>query len=297
MAENRTTLVTGATGLIGQPLCLHLERGGHTVRTLSRGLNGDFQWDPAKGLLPAEALAGVDAVIHLAGESVAQRWTAAAKKRILESRVKSTALLARKILEGGTRPDFIAASGINFYGYDQTEPVDEASPNGKGFLAEVCREWEGAAKPLEAAGCRCVYLRTGVVLSQEGGALAKMLPPFKAGAGGRIGSGRQSMSWIDLDDLIRIYAACLEDSELSGPVNAVAPAPVTNQTFAETLGKVLGRPAFLPLPSLAVRAVFGEMGRETVLSNLSVTPGKLKKIDFDWSFPQLEAALTHSLNP
>jgi len=297
MAESKTILVTGATGLIGQPLCRHLRDAGHSIRTLSRGRSGDFQWDPAKGLLPAEALAGVDAIIHLAGESVAQRWTAKAKKRILDSRVTGTALLARKILEGETRPDFISASGINFYGYDQDEPVDEASPGGRGFLAEVCREWEGAAKPLEAAGCRCVYLRTGVVLSQDGGALAKMLPPFKAGAGGRIGNGRQSMSWIALDDLIRIYAVCLEDSELSGPVNAVAPAPVTNQTFAETLGKVLGRPAFLPVPSLAVRALFGEMGRETVLSNLTVTPGKLNKIGFDWSFPQLEAALTHSLNP
>ena len=297
MGENKTILVTGATGLVGQPLCRHLKDAGHTIRTLSRGRSGDFQWDPAKGLLPAEALEGVDAIIHLAGESVAQRWTAGVKKRILESRVESTALIARKLLEGEGRPDFISASGINFYGYDQDEPVDEASPSGRGFLAEVCRAWEGAAEPLEAAGCRCVYLRTGVVLSKDGGALAKMLPPFKAGAGGRVGNGRQAMSWIALDDLVRIYAACLDEPELSGPVNAVAPEPVSNQTFAETLGKVLGRPAFIPVPSLAVRAMFGEMGRETVLSNLAVTPGKLNKIGFDWSLPQLEAALTHSLNP
>ncbi|MFP4157239.1 MAG: TIGR01777 family oxidoreductase [Opitutales bacterium] len=296
MTESKTTLVTGATGLVGQRLCRHLKQVGHTVRTLSRGSSGDFQWDPAKGRLPGEALAGVDAIVHLAGESVAQRWTAEVKRRILESRVQSTALIARKLLEGDSRPDFISASGINFYGYDQDEPRDEGSSSGRGFLAEVCRQWEEAAAPLEKAGCRCVYLRTGVVLSRQGGALAKMLPPFRAGVGGRVGDGRQAMSWIALDDLIRIYALCLEDPELFGPLNAVAPEPVTNRTFAQTLGKVLGRPAFIPLPAFAVRSMFGEMGRETILSNLTITPGKLINSGFDWSFPQLEAALTHSLN-
>lgn len=295
MTDSRNILVTGASGLIGRALCRELKAGKHHVRTLSRGKSGDFQWDPASGDLPREALDGVDAVIHLAGESVAQRWTPAAKQRILESRVQSTRLLASRILEADCRPAFVSASGINFYGFDQKSPVDESSPNGEGFLAEVCRQWEAAAQPLEQAGCRCVYLRTGVVLSGEGGALAKMLPAFKAGLGGRLGDGRQAMSWIARDDLVRIYLACLADTGIQGPVNAVAPEPVPNHIFAKTLGKVIGRPTFVPTPALAVRLLFGEMGSETVLSNLAVQPGCLKDNSFHWTYPDLEAALTHSL--
>lgn len=296
MSEKKIILITGATGLIGRPLCEQLKASGHQIRTLSRGQGGDFQWDPARGELPPEAVQGVDAIIHLAGESVAQRWTADAKQRILQSRIQSTELLARRILESDLRPAFISASGINYYGYDRDEPVDESSASGEGFLAEVCRQWEAAAKPLEEAGCRCVYLRTGVVLSGEGGALAKMLPPFKAGAGGRIGDGKQAMSWLALPDLVRLYATSVEDSQFCGPINAVAPEPVSNQRFAKTLGKVIGRPTFIPTPAFAVRALFGEMGKETVLSNLAVQPAYLKKHDFNWSYPDLESALSQALN-
>lgn len=296
MSEKKTILITGATGLIGRPLCEQLEASGHRLRTLSRGTKGDFRWNPAKGELPPEALEGVDAVIHLAGESVAQRWTSEAKQGILQSRTQSTELLARRILEGDRRPTFISASGINFYGYDRDEPVDESSSSGEGFLAEVCRQWEAAAKPLEEAGCRCVYLRTGVVLSGEGGALAKMLPPFKAGVGGRIGDGKQAMSWIALEDLVRIYVACVGNSAIRGPLNAVAPEPVSNQDFGSTLGKVLGRPTFIPTPAFAIRALFGEMGKETVLSNLAVKPTSLKNLNFDWTYPDLESTLSHTLN-
>lgn len=296
MSENKTILITGATGLVGRPLCELLKASGHQVRTLSRGRSGDFQWDPSKGELAAEALEGVDAVIHLAGESVAQRWTAETKQRILKSRTVSTELLVDRILETGLRPAFISASGINFYGYDRDEPVDESSASGEGFLAEVCRQWEAAVQPLEEAGCRCVYLRTGVVLSGEGGALTKMLPPFKAGAGGRIGDGKQAMSWIALPDLVRLYAACAEDSKFSGPINAVAPEPVSNQDFAATLGKVIGRPTFIPTPAFAIRLLFGEMGKETVLSNLAVSPAYLKEHNFNWTYPELEATLKHTLD-
>ncbi|HKK18882.1 MAG TPA: TIGR01777 family oxidoreductase [Opitutales bacterium] len=296
MAEKKTILITGATGLIGRPLCEALGASGHRTRTLSRGKGGDFQWDPAKGELPPEAVDGVDAVVHLAGESVAQRWSAEVKRRILKSRTESTQLLARRILETGDRPDFISASGINYYGYDRDLPVDESSSSGEGFLAEVCRQWEAAARPLEEAGCRCVFLRTGVVLSARGGALAKMLPPFKAGAGGRIGDGKQAMSWIALHDLVRLYVECLENYDIAGPVNAVAPEPVTNRQFTKTLGKVIGRPTFIPVPALAIRTLFGEMGKETVLSNLAVKPKSLQELDFRWDYPNLEAALSHTLN-
>lgn len=295
MNKPATILITGASGLVGRPLCRHLASAGYRIRTLSHGPGGDFQWDPMSWQLPDDALVGVEAIIHLAGENVAQRWSDAAKQRILESRVKGTELLVERVLASGLRPDFIAASGINYYGFDRSDPVDESSASGDGFLAEVCRAWEAAARPLEAAGCRSVFLRTGIVLSPEGGALAKMLPPFKAGLGGRIGSGRQMMSWVDLEDLVRIYVFCLENASIRGPVNAVAPAPVANMEFTKALGKVIGRPTFFPLPAAVVRSVFGEMGRETVLSDLAVLPQSLQKQSFEWRFPELEQALKNQL--
>jgi uncharacterized protein (TIGR01777 family) len=296
MSETKTILITGATGLIGRPLCQQLTAAGHAVRTLSRGKSGDFRWDPGQSELPAEAVDGVDAVIHLAGESVAQRWTAEVKERILKSRTESTELLVRRILESESRPAFISASGINYYGYERDDSVDESSPGGGGFLAEVCRRWESAAQPLAEAGCRCVYVRTGVVLSAAGGALAKMLPPFKAGAGGRIGDGKQAMSWIALEDLVRLYIACVEDATFRGPINAVAPEPVSNRQFTKTLGKMIGRPTFLTTPAFAVRTLFGEMAVETVLSNLAVKPRYLQEHGFNWSYPDLESALSQALN-
>lgn len=295
MTQPKTLLVTGATGLIGPPLCAALRAKGHTVRTLSRGEQGDHQWDVAAGTMDRSALDGVGVIIHLAGESVAQRWTASARARILKSRTESTRLLVDAALKQDAVPAYIGASGISYYGIDRERSVDETSATGGGFLAEVTRQWEGAAAPLKAAGARCVFMRTGIVLSAKGGALAKMLPPFKLGLGGRIGDGRQMMSWISLVDLVRAYLFAVENETTRGPVNAVAPEAVSNQVFTKTLGKVLSRPTLFPLPARLVSALFGEMGRETVLSNLSVIPSQLTERGFHWQQLDLEAALRTSL--
>lgn len=291
MALAKTVLVTGANGLVGSVLSDGLRGLGHTVRTLSRS-GGDFHWDPEKGKMDTVAVAGVDCVIHLAGEPVAQRWTEEVKERILQSRVAGTRMLGRAILEleADQRPAFVSASGVNYYGTERAERLDEDASSGDGFLAEVCRQWEGAAGELVGAGVRTAFLRTGVVLSARGGALAKMLPPFRAGVGGRVGSGKQRMSWIALPDLVAMYIRTMEE-DWSGPINAVAPEPVTNRTFTKTLGRVLGRPTFFPVPKAAIRGMFGEMGGETVLSDLAVEPGKMKQFGFRWEFPDLEAAL------
>lgn len=290
-----TILVTGATGLIGRSLCDALEQRGHTVRTLSRGARGDFQWDVENHSIDLAAVEGADVVIHLAGETVAQRWTNTAKARILNSRVDSTRLLVDAILEQKERPAFISASGISYYGVDRAELLDESAAMGDGFLADVTRQWEGAAQPLMDAGVRTALFRTGIVLSKEGGALAKMLPPFKMGVGGRIGSGRQLMSWVSLPDLVAMYVFAVENKSVSGAINAVAPKPVTNLDFTKVLGKVLSRPTLLPLPATVVKTLFGEMGRETVLSDLGVVPAKLQSLGFDWKLPKLEDALTETI--
>jgi uncharacterized protein (TIGR01777 family) len=260
------------------------------VRALSRS-KGDVHWDVQSGMLDDDALDGVDAVIHLAGEPIAQRWSYAARSRILDSRVMGTALLAERIAACTQPPSFICASGINFYGFNPGQAVDEDSPSGEGFLAEVCREWEAAAEPAREAGARTVFMRTGIVLSAQGGALAKMLPPFKMGVGGRIGDGRQGMSWISLPDLVQAYIFALESDSVQGAVNAVAPDPVSNRNFTKTLGSVLGRPTIFPLPAAMVKTLFGEMGKETVLADLSVQPVRLKALGFEWLHRELEVAL------
>ena len=294
MNSKKTVLVTGATGLVGRALCLLLEAKGHQVRPLSRS-SGDFRWDPAADKIDPTALDGVDAVIHLAGESVAQRWTAAVKRRILDSRVQSSSLLVREILKRDRPVSYISASGINYYGFESKTPVDESADSGKGFLAEVCRQWEGAAKPLLEAGHRCVFVRTGVVLSPECGALAKLLPPFKAGLGGKVGSGGQMMSWITLSDLARVYVRSIEDETVSGPLNAVAPEAVTNLEFTKAISAALKRPTALPLPAFAVKLMFGEMGRETLLSDLPVEPAQLRAMDFSWEHEKIDNALNQLL--
>lgn len=290
MLNIRTILISGASGLIGSALYNALRGRGHTVSTLSRS-SGDVRWDPENGQLDFGALDGIDAVVHLAGEPIAQRWTKAAKRRILDSRVKGTRLLAEAIAACETQPSFICASGANFYGYAPSGSVDEKSPSGEGFLAEVCREWEASAQPAVAAGARTVFIRTGIVLSSKGGALAKMLPPFKMGLGGRIGDGKQNMSWISLPDLVRAYIFALENDTLSGAVNAVAPESVSNRNFTKTLGSVIGRPTIFPLPDAVVTTLFGEMGKETVLADLTVCPTRLKELGFEWAHPDLEEAL------
>lgn len=276
--------------MVGIALCAELQRRGNRVRTLSRS-RGDVRWDVVAGTLDEGAMDGVDAVVHLAGEPVVQRWTRAAKARILSSRVDSARLLVNAILQQAQRPDFICASGINYYGYNCGGPVDESSPSGDGFLAEVCRQWEGAAQPLIDADVRTVCARIGLVLSAEGGALAKMLPVFRLGLGGRVGHGTQAMSWIALSDLVSILCRCVEDQSIQGPINAVAPAPVTNAELTQTLARVLRRPTFCSVPCSLIHLLLSDMGRETVLGDVGVVPECLLAAGFEWEFPGLEQAL------
>ena len=291
-----SVLVTGATGLVGTALCCELKKQGHCVRTLSRGNQGTFNWDVDRGTLAPEVLDGIDVVVHLAGEPVAQRWTRQAKRRIRDSRVHSTKLLVDAILDCAKPPALVCASGVNYYGYNCGKGIDESSPLGRGFLADVCRDWEATAQPLTDAGLRAVHLRTGMVLSGEGGALAKMLPIFKSGLGGAVGSGRQWLSWIGMEDLVRIYIEAICRPTWRGPLNAVAPEPVTNRDFAKALGQVLGRPACISTPALALRALLGEMARETVLADLGVHPAVLASHGFEWQTPTLTQALQRCMS-
>ena len=292
-------LISGASGLVGSALSRSLEASGHGVRRLVRkpASGGDIAcWDLASGEIDSDALAGVDAVVHLAGENVAGgRWTSARKRRILDSRVKGTGVIARAVAAADPSPVLVSASAIGFYGDRGDETLDEDSATGAGFLAEVCQQWEAAAAPAEAAGARVVRLRIGLVLSRHGGALAKMLTPFRFGLGGVVGNGRQMMSWIHLDDLVGAIEHVLERDDASGPINAVAPAPVSNREFTRVLGRVLGRWTPAPMPAPVVRAIFGEMGDELLLASTRVVPARLEASDFSFRFSDLESALRHEL--
>ena len=300
--QPQTVLVTGVSGMIGAALCARLQTRGHTVRTLSRSPNKDdpaaFGWSPSKGELDPAALDGVGAVIHLAGAPIAQRWTPERRREIMASRTASTSLLVSHLK---TRPEqkvtFICSSGINYYGYDVAGPVDEHTGSGDGFLAEVCRAWEAAAAPLEGLGHRVVSVRTGVVLSPEGGMLGKLLPLFRAGLGGPIGRGQRMLSWISIEDIVEVFLRALEDAVYAGPINAVAPAPVSNQVFTRELARVLRRPAVCPAPPCALKAAFGPMGEETILSNLKVQPTVLQARGFTFRQADLATALADLLNP
>jgi len=294
--RKKSILVTGASGLIGSALCPALIRNGHRVQTLSRS-RGDRHWNIEQGTLESGTLDQIDCVIHLAGESIAQRWTPEVKERICQSRTESTRLLTEGILDQHRPIDFISASGINYYGDATSAPASEETPAGSGFLAELCQAWEGAARPLQAAGQRTTFIRTGVVLSSRGGALAKMLPPFRMGLGGRIGTGRQRMSWISLTDMVRIYLRAVEDSRLHGPINATAPQALTNAEFTQALGRALRRPVICPLPAAILRLIFGEMGHSTILADLNVVPAKLQRLGFQWQHPDITSALAASLTP
>jgi uncharacterized protein (TIGR01777 family) len=254
-------------------------------------------WDPATGWIDAGELEGVDAVVHLAGENLgSHRWNETFKREIRDSRVLGTRLLAEALAALAKKPGVLCcASAIGFYGDRGNEVLTESSPPGTGFLAEVCQAWEAATTPAGDAGIRVVHLRSGVVLSRAGGALAKMLPPFKLGAGGVIGGGRQYWSWIALDDLVRVIEFVLQRTELAGPVNTVAPHPVTNREFTETLGRVLGRPTILPMPAFAARLALGEMADEMLLASARVEPHVLLRAGFEFQFPQLETALRQAL--
>ena len=288
--------ITGASGLIGRALAAFLSTGGHDVirlvRTQPRA--SEAAWDPARGTIDLAALEGVDAIVHLAGENVGARWTEKRKERIVRSRVDGTRLIADACTKLSKPPVLIAASAIGIYGSDPQGVVDESSPHGTDFLADVCEQWEAATDPARAAGVRVVNARIGVVLSPTGGALAELLPVFRKGLGGPVGSGRQAMSWISLDDAIGAIHHALFDSTLSGPVNLVAPTPVTNAELAETLGRVLHRPAFIRAPAFAIRAAFGEMA-QVVLGGQHVVPGKLGNAGFRFDDAHLEGWLRRAL--
>jgi uncharacterized protein (TIGR01777 family) len=277
-------LIAGASGFVGSALVPFLQTGGHTVDRLIRGK----AWDPVSGRIDLAALENYDAVINLADH----RWTAQIKEEILSSRLQTTRLLAESFTQLKNPPKtFISASAIGFYGDRGEEVVTEATGPGTGFLAEVCHAWEGAAAQARAAGCRVVTPRLGVVLAPNGGALKKMLLPFKLGLGGRTGSGEQWMSWIALEDLLGVFLALLTTPALEGAVNAVAPHPVRNKDFTHALGKVLKRPTLLPMPAFAARLAFGEMADALLLSGAKVLPEKLTAAGFRFAYPTLESAL------
>jgi uncharacterized protein len=287
-------LVTGASGLIGSALVPSLTAAGHTVTRLvrSKPRPGEIRWDPLGGDIDKAGLEGQEAVIHLAGESIAGRWTAKKKEEIRESRVKGTKLLAESLSRLANPPKvLLCASAIGYYGDRGQELLKEESPAGSGFLAKVCREWEAAADRAVRESIRVVRLRNGIVLSAAGGALKTMLLPFKFGVGGKIGSGMQYMSWIAIDDVLGIIHLAITNDTLRGPVNVVAPNPVTNLVFTKTLGRVIGRPTVLPMPAFAARLVLGEMAQELLLASTRVTPKRLLAADYHFKFPQLEPAL------
>ncbi|MEB3221750.1 MAG: TIGR01777 family oxidoreductase [Candidatus Sericytochromatia bacterium] len=298
-AGPRRVLVSGSSGLIGRALVAFLQGGGHDVVRLVRRAPGagEVQWDPARGVLDPASLEGFDAVVHLAGEGIAEgRWTPARKDAILRSRTEGTRLLAETLARVARKPEvLVSASAIGFYGDRGDQALDESAAPGTGFLADVTRAWEAAAQPASDAGIRLVCLRTGIVLSPQGGALAQMLPPFQLGLGGPVGSGRQVMSWIALDDLVGAIHHAIFTPSLRGPVNGTAPAPVTSAEFGRTLGKVLGRPAVMPLPGVAVQALFGEMGAALLLGGARVMPNALLASGFTFLCPTLEDALRYEL--
>ena len=287
-------IISGASGLIGSALCSELRSGQHDVVTLVRrpAGAGEIQWDPANGVLPADALEGADAVVHLAGAGIGDhRWTAEYKREILDSRVRSTTLLAETIAACTQRPPvFLSGSAIGIYGASDDRELDEQSPVGSGFLADTCRQWEAAALPAAAAGTRVAYLRTGIVLTPKGGALKKMLPLFKLFAGGRFGNGKQWQSWISLPD--EVGAIChLLTSDVEGPVNLTAPNPITNAGFVKVLGKAMGRPSVLPVPSFGPKLLLGsELAEALLFTGQNVLPKVLQQSGYRFQHPRLDEA-------
>jgi len=290
-------LVSGATGMVGSVLCPYLRSQGHRVYRLTRtpSAPGDLFWDPEKGRIELPPSPRFDGVIHLAGESIAAgRWSARRKRRILESRRDGTLLLARALAALASPPEvLVSASGINRYAAGPGAPHGEDGPAGSGFLAEVCRLWEEGARPALEAGIRVVHPRIGLVLDPRGGALARLAPLFRSGLGGRIGHGRQRLSWIAIDDLLDLLHRSLFERTWEGAVNFTAPGIVSNEAFSTTLASVLRRPATLPVPAFALKAAFGEMAEETLLADLAVAPRSLVEAAYPFRYPDLRGALEH----
>jgi len=290
-------LVSGSHGLVGKALIRGLTSDGHEVVRLVRGErasgSSDVEWRPDEGRIDAQHLEGIQAVVHLAGESIASgRWTAEKKRAIRDSRVKGTALLSEALARLSRPPSaFLSASAIGYYGDREDELLTEKSAPGKDFLSDVCVEWEAATRPAVEKGIRTVCTRFGIILDANEGALAKMLPPFRMGIGGRIGNGKQWMSWIALDDVVNGLKFVMEEESVRGPVNFVAPTPVRNAEFTKTLGRVLSRPTFFPVPEFGVRLAFGEMADALLLSSQKVEPSILRDKGFLFRWPTLEPAL------
>ncbi|HEY5318891.1 MAG TPA: TIGR01777 family oxidoreductase [Solirubrobacteraceae bacterium] len=295
--------ITGATGLLGSRLVATLKDRGDEVTALSRdpvraterlGVPAE-QWDLLAGPAPADALAGRDGVIHLAGAPVAQRWSEDAREQIRSSRVQGTANLVAGLETADPRPAvLVSASASGIYGDRGAEELDEGASTGNDFLAEVCAGWEAAADRASALGVRVTKLRTGIVLDAGGGALEKMLPPFRLGVGGPVAGGKQYMSWIHLDDVIGLYLAALDGEDWSGPVNGCAPGAVTNAEFSHALGRALHRPAVLPVPGLALRAMYGEMA-SIVTGGQRMVPARAQALGYPWAHADLDAALRSAL--
>ena len=298
MGASQTVAITGASGLVGRALATSLRTDGYRVVTIGRGAGADLTWNPAAGTI-TPALPPCDAVVHLAGANIGQRWSATHRREIVDSRVQGTGLIARAAAGLAVPPRvLVSASAVGYYGDRGDEWLTEQSSVGDNFLGQLGRSWEESAAPARAAGIRVVHPRIGVVLARAGGALAKMLPIFRVGAGAPLGHGRQWMSWISLADLVAALRFAIDTPSLAGPVNVVAPMPATNREFTAALAKALSVPAFLPaVPAFALRAMYGEMASATILASQRVRPAVLERSGFHFTHPTLESALQHALAP
>lgn len=298
---NQKVLITGANGLVGTALSSHLNQHGYTVlpmiRPQSKYEGEAVRWEPSKQVIDLEALQGVDAVVHLSGESIASgRWNDAKKQRIRDSRVDVTRFLAESLCKLDPKPKtLLCASAVGYYGDRSDEVLDETSAAGEGFLPDVCQEWEAAADAARQNGIRVVHLRFGVILSKDGGALKQMLTPFKMGVAGILGSGKQYMPWVSLHDVVHIIRYCTEHEKISGAVNVTAPNPVTNYEFTKTLGRVLSRPTVLPAPAFGLKLLMGEMAEALLLSSTRAVPKKLLDCEYEFKDGDLYQTLASEL--
>ena len=287
--------IAGSSGLIGSALLMALQDAGHRVRRLVRhapALADDVQWTPSARLLDERRLADVDVIVNLAGETIGKRWSSTRRRMIRESRVRATETIAGAILRARRPITLINGSAVGYYGSRGDEVLDEKSPNGRGYLAEICRDWEAAARAASSNAPRIVMLRSGVVLAKKGGALPEMLRPFRLGVGGRIGDGRHWLSWIDLADMVRAIQFIIDQPGISGPVNVVSPNPVTNRDFTSVASSVLKKPALFPVPAAALKLMFGEMASETILASQRAIPGVLDASGFGFNRPTLQESLS-----